>query len=709
MSIDMAQFHQVFFEESFEGLDLMENGLLSMNPGEADAEEINSIFRAAHSIKGGSGTFGFSQVSDFTHVMETLLDEMRDGRRTVSSEGINVLLASVDVLRDMLTAAQEGGEADEARVKASRTELERVLANQGVVDAEPGETAAAPPEVASADAPETFEPVGWKIVFRPHQHLLRTGNDPLRIIRELSSLGEVDVDCDISALPDIHHIDPEDSYLSWDLRLNAAVDKSQIDEIFEWVEDDCDFAVIPILPEGFEAQADVAMPAQSDVASHEEASGATLTSQPDLKVAPPPQERRKQGDRRKSASAKKANSGASSVRVDTGKIDSLINMVGELVITQSMLGLLGEDFSMDKLPRLREGLGQLERHTRELQESVMQIRMLPISFTFSRFPRLVHDLSQKLGKKIELKLSGENTELDKTVIEKIGDPLVHLVRNSVDHGIELPDERVQAGKTETGTVHLSAEHRGGNIVIEITDDGKGLARDKILGKAIDRGLVKEDDNLTDKQIYELIFQPGFSTAEQVSDVSGRGVGMDVVRRNINELGGSIEIDSEIGKGSTITIRLPLTLAILDGQTVSIGEETYIVPLVSIIESIQVKDNMLNLVAGRGETFKLRDEYLPIVRLHEVFKVENPNATDIHDGIIVVVEAGGSKCGLFVDNLLGQQQVVIKSLEANYGKVEGVSGATILGDGSVALILDIPGMMRLASELGSRSGKLAMTA
>ena len=705
MSIDMAQFHQVFFEESFEGLDIMENGLLNMNPGETDAEEINSIFRAAHSIKGGSGTFGFASVSDFTHVMETLLDEMRDGRRAVSREGINVLLASVDVLRDMLTAAQEGGDVEQERVQASRAELERVLANQE------GD-AAVPESATSADSPEQQpmdlpEPTGWKIVFRPHQHLYRTGNDPLRIIRELSGLGELEVLCDLSEVPGLHQIEPEDSYLSWELRLHSPVEKSEIDEIFEWVEDDCDFAVIPILPEGFDAQAGQAeAPAQDQ---QDEA------KQPELSVAPPPEERRKQaerrepGDRRKSAPARKSGSAASSVRVDTGKIDSLINMVGELVITQSMLGMLGDDFSIDKLPRLREGLAQLERHTRELQESVMQIRMLPISFTFSRFPRLVHDLSQKLGKKIELKLSGENTELDKTVIEKIGDPLVHLVRNSVDHGIELPEERAAAGKSETGTVLLSAEHRGGNIVIEISDDGKGLARDKILEKAIDRGLVREEEHLTDRQIYELIFHPGFSTAEQVSDVSGRGVGMDVVRRNINELGGSIEIDSEIGKGSTITIRLPLTLAILDGQTVSIGEETYIVPLVSIIESIQVKQNMLNLVAGKGETFKLRDEYLPIVRLQEIFGIADPVAKDIHEGIIVVVEAGERKCGLFVDDLLGQQQVVIKSLEANYGKVQGVSGATILGDGSVALILDIPGLMRLATDQGERSGKLALTA
>ncbi|MCP5441399.1 MAG: chemotaxis protein CheA [Chromatiaceae bacterium] len=703
MSIDMAQFHQVFFEESFEGLDVMESGLLNMDPGTADVEEINAIFRAAHSIKGGSGTFGFMNVSDFTHVMETLLDEMRDGRRQVAADAIEVLLQSVDVLRDMLTAARDGGSADEARVKAQYSELQRVLADKHSSD----DAVADPVKPASAVAPEV-QPVGWKIVFRPHPHLMRTGNDPLRIIRELATLGETSVNCDLSELPAFEEFEPEDSYLSWDVRLHEPVDKSQIDEIFEWVEDDCDFAVVPVMPEGYDPAAAVEPPAASDQAEP------VAQKKPHLAEVPPPEERRVTDERRNEAERRKtpaaAAGGSSSIRVDIHKIDALINMVGELVITQSMLGMLGEDFHIGRVERLREGLTQLERHTRELQESVMQIRMVPISFSFSRFPRLVHDLSSKLNKKIELKMSGENTEVDKTVIEKIGDPLVHLVRNSLDHGIEKPEERLAAGKPETGIVRLSASHRGGNIVIEIRDDGRGLPRDKILKKAVERGLVKADDNLSDKDIYDLIFQPGFSTAEQVSDVSGRGVGMDVVRRNINELGGAIEIESTPGKGSAIIIRLPLTLAILDGQTIRIGKETYIVPLVSIVESIQIQESMLNTVVGRGETFTLREEYLPVVRMHEVFGIEDHDAKRLTDGILVVVEGEGRKCGLFVDDLLGQQQVVIKSLEANYRKVEGISGATILGDGSVALILDIPGLMRLAKQGGARTrAPLALTA
>lgn len=698
MTIDMAQFHQVFFEESFEGLDIMESGLLNMDPGTADAEEINAIFRAAHSIKGGSGTFGFMNVSDFTHVMETLLDEMRDGRRSVTPEAVEVLLQSVDVLREMLEATRDGGQADDERVRQQRGALEGVLADGGGAG---GEAAAVEPQAETSDVAST----GWKIVFRPHAHLMRTGNDPLRIIREVASLAESEVNCDISGLPAFEDFEPEDIYLVWEIRLLEPVDRALIDDVFEWVEDDCDFAIMPVMPEdAVDSTPTVHEPvasAQADVAAD------AATARPTLELLDKPEDRRTGGERRKSATA---SAGSSSIRVDIQKIDGLINMVGELVITQSMLGMLGDDFEMSRVERLKEGLAQLERHTRELQESVMQIRMVPISFSFSRFPRLVHDLSTKLGKQIELRMTGEGTEVDKTVIEKIGDPLVHLVRNSLDHGIESPEERTAAGKPATGTVHLGASHRGGNIVIEIRDDGRGLPRDRILAKAVERGLVSAGDNLSDKDIYDLIFQPGFSTAEQVSDVSGRGVGMDVVRRNINELGGAIEVESTPGQGSAIIIRLPLTLAILDGQTIRIGSETYIVPLVSIVESIQLQPSMINTVAGKGETFTLREEYLPIVRMHEVFGIEDHDAKSLTDGILVVVEGEGRKCGLFVDDLLGQQQVVIKSLDANYHKVEGISGATILGDGSVALILDIPGLMRLSKQQGTRAkAPFALTA
>lgn len=694
MSIDMAQFHQVFFEESFEGLDIMESGLLDMEPGQADPEEINAIFRAAHSIKGGAGTFSFMDVASFTHIMETLLDEMRDGRRQVTAEAIDVLLKSVDVLRHMLTACQDDEDMDQAAVAAQQAELERILSSNGdeaattPTSAPQQQTATATESTADSNAEEQI--VGWKIVFNPHDNILRTGNDPYRIIRELSELGDIEIQCDADQLPDMEQYEVEDFYLSWEIKLHKAVEQQALNDIFDWVEDECDMAIVPIT----EVVATAVENAVPPVLETAETAESAPQAEPEVPVAAPSAKAKSKAANK---TAKGAKGGGGSIRVDTAKIDSLINMVGELVITQSMLGMLGEDFDMSRVEKLIEGLGQLERHTRELQESVMQIRMLPISFTFSRFPRLVHDLSTKMGKSIELEMIGEDTEVDKTVIEKIGDPLVHLVRNSLDHGIEMPDDRVAAGKPETGKIQLIASHKGGNIVIEIRDDGRGLNRDKILEKALEKGVVADASNLTDKQIYELIFEPGFSTADQISDVSGRGVGMDVVRRNINELGGGIEIESNPGEGSAIIIRLPLTLAILDGQSIKVGEETYIVPLVSIIESIQVRADMVNMVAGKGETFKLRDEYLPVIRLHEVFGIDNPKTTNIAEGLLVVVEGDGGKCGLFVDDLLGQHQVVIKSLETNYKKVEGASGATILGDGSVALILDIPDLMRLAKK------------
>lgn len=670
MSIDMEQFHQVFFEESFEGLDIMETGLLNLDNGEADNEEINSIFRAAHSIKGGSGTFGLQNISDFTHIMETLLDEVRDGVRLLTHEGINVLLKSVDCLRMMMTAASEGGEIDEEEVRTNFEALEKELksgADHAPVSAQETSDQVAGSQPAAA---------GWKIRFVPHKNFMQFGNDPVRILRELGNLGELKGDVDTSKVPDFADLNPEDMHLSWNLELHGNVEKSAIDDVFAWVEDESDISITPITAD--KPATDIpAANAQQDAAV-KPAQAATSTA------AGKPAEKKE-----KSAPV------SSSIRVGIDKIDDLINMVGELVITQSMLSLLGEDFNMNRLEKLQEGLIQLDRHTRELQESVMQIRMVPISFTFSRFPRMVRDLSEKLGKKIELIMHGENTELDKTVIEKIGDPLVHLVRNSVDHGIEMPSDRLAAGKPETGTIQLNAVHRGGNIVIEITDDGKGIDKDVIFQKGVEKGLIEAGAKLSDQQIYDLLFSPGFSTAAEITDVSGRGVGMDVVKKNIMSLGGAIETHSVKGQGTIFSIRLPLTLAILDGQSVRVGEDNYIIPLVSIVESVRPKKEMLNMVAGKGETYKLRDEYLPIIRIRDVFNIPDAKADQLEEGLLVVVEADGKRFGVFVDDLLGQQQVVIKSLESNYKRINGVSGATILGDGSVALILDIPSLIRMS--------------
>jgi two-component system chemotaxis sensor kinase CheA len=680
MSIDMEQFHQVFFEESFEGLDIMETGLLNLDMGDVDAEDINTIFRAAHSIKGGSGTFGFTSVSDFTHVMETLLDEMRDGRRQVTQPAVDVLLGSVDCLKEMLTAIQDGDDVDTESVAEYQKSLEIELNGS-----EETGTTELVEESVKEEAVEVSNEQGWHIAFSPHSHLLKTGNDPVRMFRELSGLGDLKTTVDLQGVPDFYDLDPEDCHLSWKLELVGNIPEQEIGEIFDWVEDECDLAIQPIFKQNEAKPAE-----ESEVTVEKEINNNSVEKENSAEIAKPVAKKKAK------ETTKPAAKTSSSIRVDTGKIDTLINMVGELVITQSMLSLVGENFEINKLDQLKNGLSQLERHTRELQESVMNIRMLPINFVFSRFPRLVHDLSTKLDKKIELVLIGENTEVDKTVVELLSDPLVHLVRNSLDHGIEMPADRIAVGKPETGTITLEAYHRGGNIVIEVRDDGKGLNKEILKAKAIEKGLIEEDAALTDKQIYELIFMAGFSTAEKLTDVSGRGVGMDVVRRNIQSLGGNIEISSELGKGSTIAIHLPLTLAILDGQSIAVGDERFIIPLGAILESVNVTEEMINRVAGKGETFRLRDEYLPIVRMHEIFDIQT-DAIKLTEGLVVVVDGQGMRCGLFIDDLLGQQQVVIKSLEANYRKVEGVSGATILGDGSVALILDIPGLVRLSNQ------------
>ncbi|WP_333878623.1 chemotaxis protein CheA [Methylobacter sp.] len=699
MSIDMSQFHQVFFEECFEGLEAMESGLLTLDMGDIDSEIINTIFRGAHSIKGGSGTFGFTVVAEYTHIMETLLDEMRDGRRKVTQSAVDVLLGSVDCLREMLTAIQNEHDVNNVSVAKHKTALECVLnggskAEESVFSVEKELVAeeVSVNDVADIDKESVeSEEQGWKIAFCPYLDLLKTGNDPVRLFRELNELGELTTTVNVQDVPGFYELDPEECNLSWDLKVVGDISGDEIREIFNWVEGDCEMEIQPL------AKAVKPAPIIKNISP--EPAPKTIPDNPPPKpveVKPKQVPEVKKPDPQDSDNeATKTTAKASSIRVDTDKIDTLINMVGEVVITQSMLGLVGENFSMDKVGQLKRGLAQLERHTRDLQQSVMNIRMLPISFVFSRFPRLVHDISSKLDKKIVLKLVGENTEVDKAVVELINDPLVHLIRNSLDHGIEMPADRVAAGKPETGTIELKAYHRGGHIVIEIIDDGRGLDKDKLLSKAIEKGLVEENNLLTEKQIFELIFMPGFSTAEQITDISGRGVGMDVVRRNIQSLGGNIEIVSELGKGTTIAIHLPLTLAILDGQSVAVGDETYIVPLVSIIESINITERMLNKVAGKGETFRLRNEYLPVIRMRRIFNVHSGNPTKSKEGVLVVVEGQGELCCLLVDELLGQQQVVIKSLEANYRRVEGVSGATILGDGSVALILDVPGLVRFS--------------
>ncbi|HEX4973097.1 MAG TPA: chemotaxis protein CheA [Steroidobacteraceae bacterium] len=667
MALDLAQFHDAFFDESFEALDTMEAALLKLNVGAPDAETVNTIFRVAHSIKGGSATFGFAEVASFTHTCETMLDELRANRMQVTRAITDLLLKSVDIMREMLRAVQHKMPIDAQRVADVQFDLELAIAQKTA----PGVAAVVQAAIETPTQPRK-NAHRWRIHFRPYPQLFVHGNDPLRMLRELADLGDLDVVVTAQNLPALRELDPESCYLSWNLTVDTDATREVIDQVFDWAEGDCELKI------------------------HDEtAAVATPSVKPAPVVEMKPTEAPRAAASEAAEAPKQGLGEGGSIRVSTEKIDELMNTVGELVITQSMLTQLGTRLSGPLSDQLRAGLAQLERNVRELQESVMRVRMLPISFVFSRFPRMVRDLSQRLGKQVELKVTGDQTELDKTVLEKIGDPLVHLVRNSIDHGIELPQGRVAAGKPSTGVISLEAYHKGGNIVVEVCDDGGGLQRERILAKARERNLVGANEALTDEQILHLIFMPGFSTADQATDISGRGVGMDVVRRNIKELGGSIEVSSTAGRGSRFVITLPLTLAIVDGQSVSVGSETYIVPLITIIESLQLKPGGVNRIAGHQEVFWFRDGYVPVVRLHEMFGVKS-RAAELHEGLIMVVEGDGRRVGLFVDDLLGQQQVVIKSLETNFRRVDGVSGATILGDGAVALILDVPGLIRAAS-------------
>jgi two-component system chemotaxis sensor kinase CheA len=707
MGMDLAQFHEAFFEESFEAIESMEAALLKLDVGAPDPEVINTVFRVAHSIKGGAGMFNFSDIASFTHTLETLLDGVRAGRTRLSTPIMDLLLKSVDVMREMLRATQRKESFDPQRVADLQFDLEVAVAKTSAeppaaaapapapAPASPAPPAAAPPAAAATPgaAAAAAGASEWRIGVKPLENMLSRGNEPLALFAALAEHGELSVEASVEEIPPLATLDPHRCYVHWQLGLKSTVSKEQIAEAFEWVEGDCDYTITPA---GTAAPAAPSAPAATPAVAPADtprvapppaaaASAAAPAPAPEAPAAA------------KAAPKTEASGGgdASSIRVATQKLDELINTVGEVVITQSMLAQLGALAEGPSAERLRSGLAQLERNVRELHESVMRVRMLPIGSAFSRFPRLVRDVAQRLGKQIDLKLTGEQTELDKTVLERIGDPLVHLVRNSIDHGIEMPDERVAAGKSAAGTVHLEAFHRGSAIIIEVSDDGKGLDCERILAKARSRGLVGASETPSEEAIFELIFLPGFSTAEQTTDLSGRGVGMDVVRRNIKALGGKIDIRSTRGKGSRFTISLPLTLAIVDGQSVCVGEETYIVPLVSIVESLQIKASGVNRLSNAGEVISFRGDYLPLLRLHDLFGVE-PRSRAVQEGLVVVAEGDGQRVGLFVDDLRGQQQVVIKSLERNYGQVPGVSGATILGDGSVALILDVAGLIRSAS-------------
>jgi len=658
-TIDLSRFQATFFAESREGLDAMETGVLALESGGADTETINTIFRAAHSIKGGSATFGFRAIADTTHLLETLLDKVRAGQRRADADISDALLQSVDVLRGMLARAEDG-KPDVHGDEALNQRLSALLA-VGAVTIEP--------VVAVRERHSR-----WHIRFAPHASIFGSGNDPLRIIRELATLGPLKTTCDLSKLPSLKRLDPTQNYLSWDFELDADIERRKIEDVFSWVEDECELAI-----EGLR-------PAVSDAATAEEP----------LKVPIPVAEPSAAAKTTAPARTQDAHAdGDGSIRVAIAKVDSLINLVGELVITQAMLRQQSSLLDPGVHNRLVTGLAQLERNTRDLQDAVMGVRMMPVEFVFSRFPRLVRDLAGRLNKKVRLVTTGESTELDKGVIERIVDPLTHLVRNAVDHGLESPESRADDGKDPTGVVTLAASHQGGHILIDVTDDGRGLDRERILAKAAERGLAIGSAP-TDAEVWQLIFHPGLSTADAVTDVSGRGVGMDVVRQNILALGGEVEVDSHRGRGTRVRIRLPLTLAIVDGMSVSVGGEIFILPLAYVVESLQPANDDIKRIAGRHTVLRVRGEHLPLLRLGQLFGTADNHGSGDHGGIVVVVESEGRKLALAIDELVGQQQFVVKSIESNYRRIHGVSGATILGDGRVALIVDVSGLTRASA-------------
>ncbi len=659
MSFDLSQFYQVFFEETAEHLSNMERLLLGLDITNPSMDDLNAIFRAAHSIKGGAGTFGFNDMIEITHVLETLLDQLRKQERSLTNEMVNAFLEAGDAIAMQLAGHRDSTEVDLEVVKSARATLERLSSTQvepqPEIQPEPPKTQPEPavkPKSKKAAKTEAAKPVEEAYGFFDAERA-----DP-------EELGYGFFDDDPSAAIQEKEIEIDDNKAGYGFFEETPVEKSVREN-----------------SQGFGFFQEPKPVANSDPAP----ASATITSAP-TQAATTLVAEQAHPTRRVADKTPPPPTGDSSIRVSIEKVDQLINLVGELVITQAMLTQSASELDPAVVERLQNGLSQLERNTRDIQESVMAVRMLPISFVFSRFPRVVRDMATKLNKQIELKTLGEGTELDKGLIEKIADPLTHLIRNSLDHGIEMPEKRIAAGKSPTGTITLNAFHQGGNIVIEVADDGGGLSRSRILNKAKERGMNVSDD-MPDSAVWMLIYEAGFSTAEVVTDVSGRGVGMDVVKRNIAELGGRVEIDSAEGFGTRTTIRLPLTLAILDGLSVSVGGQTFIAPLGSIVESLQVNIDDLKSVSGEGHLLRVRGEYLPLISLHEVFNIKNA-VTDFTKGIVVIIETERKKIALMVDELLGQHQVVIKSLESNFRKVSGISGATIMGDGKVALILDV---------------------
>ncbi|UMR30194.1 chemotaxis protein CheA [Massilia sp. MB5] len=734
MTIDISQFFQVFFDEAEELLAEMERLLLAVDVEAPTEEDLNAIFRTAHSVKGGASTFGLSDMTEVTHILETLLDRIRKGEMALTGEHVDAFLAAKDILKMQLDGHRLGSAVDQDAVGDVRMMLQSLAQDVHVAALAP----VAPSFQTAARETAAVDHSGgarYRLELPKMDH-----REVTALAAELGLLGHVTVtplDHDRNAMVVTTHESLDDIIAICSFVLNTEdmtvtelpaltpeqeakerAERARVEgELGYGFFDPVDTApAAPAAGQGGDPGYGFFQPLDeiraNAGAAGEDAQGygffqplETIRAQAGIKDTPPevkPVEEAEKKPVKKEAADKPAAHGAesSSIRVSIEKVDQLINLVGELVITQAMIEQRADSLDPMVYERLLSGISQLTRNTRDLQEAVMSIRMMPMDFVFSRFPRMVRDLASKLGKKVDFITHGAATELDKGLIERIVDPLTHLVRNSIDHGIEMPEARRAAGKSEAGRLFLSASHQGGNIIIEVSDDGGGLNREKILAKAKERGLPLSD-NMSDADVWQLIFAPGFSTADAVTDVSGRGVGMDVVKRNITAMGGSVDIRSAKGFGTTMSISLPLTLAILDGMSIRVGEEVYILPLGFVIESLQPTPDDVKEISGKGKVIKVRGEYLPLIPLYQMFDIV-PRFTDPSQGILVILETEGRKACLFVDELVGQQQVVVKNLESNYRKVAGISGATILGDGGVSLILDVAALIRSSRQLADES-------
>ncbi len=680
MEIDVSRFRAAFYVEAAEHLQSMEAALLQLESAPRDTELLNTIFRAAHTIKGASTTFGIDEVGRFTHVLENLLERLRDGLLETNAELIELLLTSVDVIDALVANAKDGVPMPD--------NLEEVLKELQRVNGQPS-SCLSPTNTNNGNrtAAPTVQSQPYRIQIHPSREFFRFGQDPLLLLRELSEMGTiVNVIVDDSQLPQLAELNPEECYLSWNIELETEAQEQSLHDVFMFFDDGSKYTIEAISRKAL----------ANAVAESETNKSVSIKS-----TATPEVDRRVKTDRREVVAAPVA-AASETVRVDRLLLDELINQIGEVVIGASMVE---QDMLCLANGRTLESMSALGKIVRDLQEMSLGLRMVPIAATFQKMNRVIRDVAKKVGKQIQFVTEGDDTELDKTVVDQISDPLVHMVRNAADHGIETPEERVAAGKPAEGIVKLRAYQQGGNVYIELQDDGRGLNRKRILEKAVERGLVTPEATPTDSEICNMIFLPGFSTATEVTDVSGRGVGMDVVRRNVEALQGSISIKSIEGQGSRLTVRLPLTLAILDGLLVRLSSEIFVIPLLSVVESICLKPRDIKQIIGVGEVIKLRGEIVPVLRLHRALHIASDSRIDdalmADSGIVVIVEDQGRRLALKVDELMGQQQVVIKNLETNFRKVPGVAGATILGDGRVALILDVYGVSNLSDSEANR--------